>query len=164
MFPRATWLRLLTAAGFEATEVPSEHSEVEAGATFVYLGHRPDARHLTRREPEDHPRAFQSWVLADTDAACCAIVRQKHERATMTDIHPPDSGPPVPSPPVDEPRVLSDRYRLTGHLARGGMADVFQAEDQLLGRTVAIKILHPQFVGTKPSLPASGARRWPPPT
>ena len=64
----------------------------------------------------------------------------------MTDIQPPNSGPPVPSPPVDEPRVLSDRYRLTGHLARGGMADVFQAEDRLLGRTVAIKILHPQFV------------------
>jgi len=43
MFPRATWLRLLTEAGFAAAEVPSEHSEVEAGATFVYLGHRPDA-------------------------------------------------------------------------------------------------------------------------
>jgi len=42
MFARATWLRLLAAAGFEAIEVPSEHSEVEAGATFVYLGHRPN--------------------------------------------------------------------------------------------------------------------------
>ena len=43
MFPRATWLRLLSGAGFAPTEVPSEHSEVEAGATFVYLGHRPEA-------------------------------------------------------------------------------------------------------------------------
>ncbi len=43
MFPRATWLRLLSEAGFEPAEAPSEHSEVEAGATFIYLGHRPAA-------------------------------------------------------------------------------------------------------------------------
>jgi len=44
-----------------------------------------------------------------------------------------------------EERVLQGRYRITGHLARGGMGDVFSAEDVSLGRRVAIKILHPQF-------------------
>ncbi len=58
---------------------------------------------------------------------------------------PPSGTSPVPSAVVTETRVLSDRYRLAGHLARGGMADVFAAEDTLLGRKVAIKILHPQF-------------------
>ena len=48
---------------------------------------------------------------------------------------------------MTEPQVLSERYRLVGHLARGGMGDVFRAEDLLLGRQVAIKILHPQFAG-----------------
>ena len=43
--------------------------------------------------------------------------------------------------------ILADRYRLLTHLARGGMADVFEAEDTLLGRRVAVKILHPQFAG-----------------
>lgn len=42
-------------------------------------------------------------------------------------------------------QVLAARYELTGHLARGGMADVFTAKDTLLGRQVAIKILHSQF-------------------
>jgi beta-lactam-binding protein with PASTA domain/serine/threonine protein kinase len=46
---------------------------------------------------------------------------------------------------VTESRVLQGRYQITGHLARGGMGDVFAAEDISLGRRVAVKILHPQF-------------------
>jgi len=46
---------------------------------------------------------------------------------------------------VTEERILSDRYRLLRHIARGGMADVWEAEDQLLNRRVAVKMLHPQF-------------------
>ncbi|MEA2024171.1 MAG: Stk1 family PASTA domain-containing Ser/Thr kinase [Actinomycetota bacterium] len=43
-------------------------------------------------------------------------------------------------------RVLSsDRYRIISHLARGGMADVYEAEDTLLNRRVAVKILHANF-------------------
>jgi serine/threonine-protein kinase len=44
-----------------------------------------------------------------------------------------------------EDRVLSDRYRIVEHLARGGMADVFEAEDTLLNRSVAVKVLHANF-------------------
>ncbi len=44
-----------------------------------------------------------------------------------------------------EERVLSDRYRIIRHLARGGMADVYEAEDTLLGRSVAVKLLHANF-------------------
>jgi beta-lactam-binding protein with PASTA domain/tRNA A-37 threonylcarbamoyl transferase component Bud32 len=42
-------------------------------------------------------------------------------------------------------RVLSDRYRVISHLARGGMADVYEAEDTLLNRRVAVKVLHANF-------------------
>lgn len=41
--------------------------------------------------------------------------------------------------------VLNGRYELHRRLARGGMADVFLARDQLLDRPVAIKVLFPQF-------------------
>lgn len=48
-----------------------------------------------------------------------------------------------------EERVLQDRYRLISHLARGGMADVWEAEDMLLNRRVAVKILHPNFASDR---------------
>ena len=41
--------------------------------------------------------------------------------------------------------LLSGRYRLRFLIASGGMADVWCADDEVLGRPVAIKILHPHM-------------------
>jgi hypothetical protein len=38
LFGRADWLRLITAAGFEARILPFEHSEVEPGTMELFLG------------------------------------------------------------------------------------------------------------------------------
>jgi eukaryotic-like serine/threonine-protein kinase len=47
-------------------------------------------------------------------------------------------------PPVTDASVsLPERYRLVGHIADGGMASVWAAEDGLLGRLVAVKLLSP---------------------
>ena len=42
-------------------------------------------------------------------------------------------------------RVLDGRYALEMLVGSGGMADVYRAKDQLLERTVAVKILHQQY-------------------
>ncbi len=45
----------------------------------------------------------------------------------------------------EERPVLSGRYELHRRIARGGMAEVFLARDQLLDRPVAVKVLFPQY-------------------
>ncbi|HEU0102669.1 MAG TPA: Stk1 family PASTA domain-containing Ser/Thr kinase [Mycobacteriales bacterium] len=46
---------------------------------------------------------------------------------------------------ADDPlvgRLLESRYRLTGLIARGGMATVYRATDERLDRPVAVKVMH----------------------
>ncbi|MFI1356429.1 protein kinase [Streptomyces sp. NPDC020898] len=44
----------------------------------------------------------------------------------------------------DEGRLVAGRYRILDRIGRGGMATVWRAHDDLLGRQVAVKKLHPQ--------------------
>ena len=51
---------------------------------------------------------------------------------------------------MSQETVFNGRYELHRRIARGGMADVFLARDQLLDRPVAVKVLFPEFA-TDPS-------------
>ncbi len=53
--------------------------------------------------------------------------------------------PTIRQASMDSQTALTDRYQITSHLARGGMADVYEGKDTLLNRKVAIKVLHSQY-------------------
>ncbi len=46
---------------------------------------------------------------------------------------------------IDPGTIVDGRYKAISRLGAGGMADVFLAEDQQLGRKVALKLLHRRF-------------------
>lgn len=43
--------------------------------------------------------------------------------------------------------VIDRRYKVLSRIGAGGMAEVFCAQDQSLGRKVALKLLYPRFAG-----------------
>ncbi|HKN90276.1 MAG TPA: protein kinase, partial [Acidimicrobiia bacterium] len=51
------------------------------------------------------------------------------------------------APDIVAERLMAGRYRLLRALARGGMAQVWEARDEVLDRTVAVKVLHPHMAG-----------------
>src|SRR5437660_10725506 len=50
-------------------------------------------------------------------------------------------------------RVLNGRYQIVSFAGTGGMASVYRACDLVLGRTVALKVLHQKF-GSNPEFVA----------
>ena len=58
-------------------------------------------------------------------------------------------------------RVFNNRYQITERIGIGGMAEVYRAQDNVLGRLVAVKVMLPQYAAD-PNFTSASSRRPPP--
>jgi serine/threonine protein kinase len=65
------------------------------------------------------------------------------------------SNAPSPAIPLDLPPVLANynKYHFVRELGRGGMGVVYQAEQTVMGRTVAVKVINPSVLAHPEALP-----------
>jgi serine/threonine protein kinase len=78
----------------------------------------------------------------DTCPACRDLV------AALVDVAPrsqAEPAAPAVAPTLPAGSVVADRYRIVHFIGRGGMGEVYQAEDQLLHEVVALKALAPDL-------------------
>ena len=90
------------------------------------------------------PLAF--YPFSRTIWSAIDLILRPPDRTEPSDRHhvPPPATPRAESDIVTE-QVLGGRYRIVRHVARGGMAEVYLAHDQLLDRPVAVKVLVPDL-------------------
>jgi eukaryotic-like serine/threonine-protein kinase len=135
---------------------------------LIATGDRPAARQALAPfdllEPDDPIGREATRKLAELDEAEGAVLSaaERWERILADDIDDPQARahlamlrPEISSPPVDASQTLVSpegveisRYRLLRELGRGATATVYLARDSALELDLALKVLHPQLVGS----------------
>jgi serine/threonine protein kinase/tetratricopeptide (TPR) repeat protein len=116
---------------------PVESFRKDLPAAFVEI-----VRRLLDRERQDCYKDFRS-IVSDLHSLSFP--------ATLPRVHGSESEDyrPVALPPaLAEGRLLAGRFRIVRFIARGGMGDVYEAEDLELRERVALKTLRTEIAGT----------------
>ena len=71
---------------------------------------------------------------------------QALREVTVTDARHHSPGPCLVGEPIAPGSVLAGRYRIKRFVAAGGMGEVYEADDQLLGDPIAIKLLRTDLI------------------
>src|SRR5262245_2708575 len=89
-------------------------------------------------------RSFLDRECGGDPALRAEVERLIVERETFVDPRPHVAGP---SASLLKDEIVADRYRVTRVIGRGGMGEVYEAEDLLLKERVALKTLRADLAG-----------------
>ncbi len=84
--------------------------------------------------------AANSGVISPEDS--CSVAEDDQTELLAADLSPRAKSGQTDSQP---PECTIGRYQIVSEIARGGMGVIFKAWDPLIGRAVAIKLLHQHF-------------------
>lgn len=107
----------------------------------------------TSSSPADGPEPAETLGSTDRKRLELASSAASASTLSMAAGSPGDEGaldPRAPAPPAQI--VVDGRYRITGRLGAGAMGIVYSAEDVLLKRPVALKVIDPSLAGTPNAL------------
>ncbi|GAB4538183.1 MAG: hypothetical protein Tsb0020_52470 [Haliangiales bacterium] len=108
----------------------------------------------TRRRTTDARASPQAGLAQAATLAADPADPADNDNPDDDDAEPDASAGPAPGhDPMLDPligQVLVDRYRITGKIGQGGMGAVYQAEHQLIGKQVAVKVLLDKYAQRDP--------------
>src|SRR5436190_15960729 len=90
----------------------------------------------------ERPIAERAAFLSEACGDEAALKQEVEQLLSFHDDRPDEEGAGEPSKPVfSTGELFAGRYRMITRLGRGGMGDVWRADDIVLGAPVAVKVI-----------------------